>query len=76
MACRSHRAARARKFRYEAQVGNVGINVRVAAPRRFPSAAHARASTVTSTDRAATPSNFTQEKVVVERWHSAWSRKF
>jgi malonate-semialdehyde dehydrogenase (acetylating)/methylmalonate-semialdehyde dehydrogenase len=68
----------ARQFRYETRVGNVGINVGVAAPMAyFPFSGwkdsffgdlHAQGRDAIDF--------FTEKKVVVERWPSAWSRKF
>jgi malonate-semialdehyde dehydrogenase (acetylating)/methylmalonate-semialdehyde dehydrogenase len=70
--------ASARKFRYEAEVGNVGINVGVAAPMAyFPFSGwkesffgdlHAQGHHAVEF--------YTQTKVVVERWPDTWSRKF
>lgn len=70
--------ANARRFRYEVQAGNVGINVGVAAPMAyFPFSGwgdsffgdlHAQAGHGVEF--------FTQTKVVVERWPRDWSRKF
>jgi len=52
--------ASARRFRYEVNAGNVGINVGVAAPIAFsPSAGGARASLVTCTPRRTTVWSFT-----------------
>jgi malonate-semialdehyde dehydrogenase (acetylating)/methylmalonate-semialdehyde dehydrogenase len=70
--------ASARKFRYEAEVGNVGINVGVAAPMAFFPFSGARESffgDLHGQGRDAVEF-FTQEKVVVERWPRDWSRKF
>jgi malonate-semialdehyde dehydrogenase (acetylating)/methylmalonate-semialdehyde dehydrogenase len=70
--------ASARKFRYEAEVGNVGINVGVAAPMAFFPFSGARESffgDLHGQGRDAVEF-FTQEKVVVERWPTDWSRKF
>ena len=70
--------ASARKFRYEAEVGNVGINVGVAAPMAFFPFSGARESffgDLHGQGRDAIEF-FTQEKVVVERWPKDWSRKF
>jgi malonate-semialdehyde dehydrogenase (acetylating) / methylmalonate-semialdehyde dehydrogenase len=70
--------ASARKFRYEAEVGNVGINVGVAAPMAFFPFSGARKSffgDLHGQGRDAIEF-FTQEKVVVERWPKQWSRKF
>jgi malonate-semialdehyde dehydrogenase (acetylating)/methylmalonate-semialdehyde dehydrogenase len=68
----------ARQFRYEARVGNVGINVGVAAPMAyFPFSGwkdsffgdlHAQGRDAIDF--------FTEKKVVVERWPATWSRKF
>ena len=70
--------AAARQFRYEARVGNVGINVGVAAPMAyFPFSGwkdsffgdlHAQGRDAIDF--------FTEKKVVVERWPSTWSRTF
>jgi malonate-semialdehyde dehydrogenase (acetylating) / methylmalonate-semialdehyde dehydrogenase len=70
--------ASARKFRYEAEVGNVGVNVGVAAPMAFFPFSGARESffgDLHAQGRDAIEF-FTQEKVVVERWPKEWSRKF
>ena len=70
--------AYARKFRYEAEVGNVGINVGVAAPMAFFPFSGARESffgDLHGQGRDAIEF-FTQQKVVVERWPKDWSRKF
>ena len=68
----------ARKFRYEAEVGNVGINVGVAAPMAFFPFSGARESffgDLHGQSRHAIEF-FTQTKVVVERWPKEWTRKF
>lgn len=70
--------ANARKFRYEAEVGNVGINVGVAAPMAFFPFTGARDSfygDLHGQGRDAVEF-FTQQKVIVERWPSEWSRRF
>lgn len=70
--------ASARKFRYEADVGNVGINVGVAAPMAFFPFSGARESffgDLHGQGRHAVEF-FTQTKVVVERWPKEWTRKF
>jgi malonate-semialdehyde dehydrogenase (acetylating)/methylmalonate-semialdehyde dehydrogenase len=68
----------ARKFRYEAEVGNVGINVGVAAPMAFFPFSGARESFFGDLHGQGRDAFefFTQEKVVVERWPKEWSRKF
>lgn len=68
----------ARKFRNEAEVGNVGINIGVAAPMAFFPFSGARESffgDLHAQGRDAVRF-YTQEKVVVERWPKGWSRKF
>jgi malonate-semialdehyde dehydrogenase (acetylating)/methylmalonate-semialdehyde dehydrogenase len=70
--------ASARRFRYEAEVGNVGINVGVAAPMAFFPFSGARESFFGDLHGQGRDAFefFTQEKVAVERWPRAWSRKF
>lgn len=70
--------ASARKFRYEAEVGNVGINVGVAAPMAFFPFSGARESFYGDLHGQGRDAFefFTQQKVVVERWPKEWSRKF
>ena len=70
--------ANARKFRYEAEVGNVGINVGVAAPMAFFPFSGARESFFGDLHGQGRDAFefFTQQKVVVERWPKAWTRKF
>jgi malonate-semialdehyde dehydrogenase (acetylating) / methylmalonate-semialdehyde dehydrogenase len=80
MACLfTNSGAAARKFRYEAEAGNIGINIGVAAPMAFfPFSGwkdsffgdlHGQGSHAVEF--------FTQTKVVVERWSQRdWSRKF
>jgi len=68
----------ARKFRYEVQAGNIGINIGVAAPmaffpfsgwkESFFGALHGQGMDAVEF--------FTQKKVVIERWPKEWSRKF
>ena len=68
----------ARKFRYEADAGNIGINVGVAAPMAFFPFSGWKDSffgTMHGQGKQAVEF-FTQTKVVVERWPSDWSRKF
>jgi len=68
----------ARKFRCEAEVGNVGINVGVAAPMAFFPFSGARGSFLGDLHGQGRDAIefFTQKKVVVERWPKAWSRRF
>jgi malonate-semialdehyde dehydrogenase (acetylating)/methylmalonate-semialdehyde dehydrogenase len=70
--------ANARRFRHEAEVGNIGINIAVAAPMAFFPFSGARDSffgDLHGQGRDAIEF-FTQEKVVVERWPASWTRKF
>ncbi|RPI26431.1 MAG: CoA-acylating methylmalonate-semialdehyde dehydrogenase [Acidobacteria bacterium] len=70
--------AAARKFRYEADAGNVGINIGVAAPMAFFPFSGWKNSffgTLHAQGKHAVEF-FTQTKVVVERWLTEWSRKF
>jgi len=68
----------ARKFRYEAEAGNIGINIGVAAPMAyFPFSGwkdsffgDLHGQSMDAVDF------FTQKKVVVERWPKEWTRKF
>ena len=70
--------AAARKFRYEAQAGNIGINIGVAAPMAFFPFSGWKNSffgTLHAQGKHAVEF-FTQTKVVVERWLGEWTRKF
>jgi len=70
--------AAARQFRYQAHVGNIGINLGVAAPMAFfPFSGWGDSffGDMHGQGRDAVEF-FTQKKVVVERWFSNWSRKF
>ncbi len=70
--------ASARKFRNEADAGNIGINIGVAAPMaQFPFSGwkdsffgdlHGQGKHAIEF--------FTQTKVIIERWPNIWSRKF
>jgi malonate-semialdehyde dehydrogenase (acetylating)/methylmalonate-semialdehyde dehydrogenase len=70
--------ANARKFRNEADAGNIGINIGVAAPMaQFPFSGwkdsffgdlHGQGKHAIEF--------FTQTKVIIERWPNVWSRKF
>lgn len=70
--------ASARKFRHEAEVGNVGINIGVAAPMAFFPFSGARESFFGDLHGQARHAIefFTQTKVVIERWPKSWSRHF
>jgi len=70
--------AAARTFRHDAMAGNIGVNIGVAAPMAFfPFSGwknsffgdlHAQSHHAIEF--------YTQTKVVVERWHDEWTRKF
>jgi malonate-semialdehyde dehydrogenase (acetylating)/methylmalonate-semialdehyde dehydrogenase len=79
MACIFTRdGAAARKFRNEAEAGNIGINIGVAAPIAFYPFSGWRSSfygTLHGQGKHAVEF-FTQTKVVIERWPKEWSRKF
>ncbi len=68
----------ARKFRNEADAGNIGINIGVAAPMAFFPFSGWKESffgTLHGQGKHAVEF-FTQTKVVVERWPKEWSRTF
>jgi malonate-semialdehyde dehydrogenase (acetylating)/methylmalonate-semialdehyde dehydrogenase len=68
----------ARRFRYETQAGNVGVNIGVAAPMAFFPFSGWKDSffgTLHGQSRHAVEF-YTQTKVVVERWLKKWSREF
>ncbi|GAC1399337.1 MAG: CoA-acylating methylmalonate-semialdehyde dehydrogenase [Chloroflexota bacterium] len=70
--------AAARKFRYEARAGNIGINIGVAAPMAFFPFSGWKDSffgDMHAQGRDAIEF-YTEKKVVVERWPKEWSRKF
>ena len=68
--------AAARKFRYEAEAGNIGINIGVAAPMAFfPFSGWKNSFFGTCTRQGKHAVEFfTQTKVVVERWLEANGR--
>jgi malonate-semialdehyde dehydrogenase (acetylating)/methylmalonate-semialdehyde dehydrogenase len=70
--------ASARKFRYEAQVGNLGINLGVAAPiAMFPFSGWKGSFFGDLHGQGRDGVDFyTDKKVVIERWPAEWSRKF
>ncbi len=70
--------AAARKFRYEARAGNIGINVGVAAPMAFFPFSGWKDSffgDMHAQGRDAIEF-YTEKKIVVERWPKEWSRTF
>lgn len=68
----------ARKFRYEADAGNIGINIGVAAPMAFFPFSGWKESFFGDLHGQGMDAVefFTQKKVVVERWPKEWTRKF
>ncbi|MDB9528246.1 CoA-acylating methylmalonate-semialdehyde dehydrogenase [Oscillatoria sp. CS-180] len=70
--------AAARKFRYEAEAGNIGINIGVAAPMAFFPFSGWKDSFFGDLHGQShhAVEFFTQTKVVVERWPKEWSRQF
>jgi malonate-semialdehyde dehydrogenase (acetylating)/methylmalonate-semialdehyde dehydrogenase len=79
MACLFTRSgADARKFRYQARAGNIGINVGVAAPIAFFPFSGWKDSFFGDLHAQGRDGVdfYTDKKVVVERWPREWSRKF
>ncbi|NEP62252.1 MAG: CoA-acylating methylmalonate-semialdehyde dehydrogenase [Symploca sp. SIO2G7] len=79
MACLfTNSGAAARKFRYEAEAGNIGINIGVAAPMAFFPFSGWKDSFFGDLHGQGKQAVefFTQTKVVVERWPKEWSRQF
>lgn len=70
--------AAARKFRYEVEAGNIGINLGVAAPMAFFPFSGWKDSFFGDLHGQGWDAVefYTEKKVVVERWPREWSRKF
>jgi malonate-semialdehyde dehydrogenase (acetylating)/methylmalonate-semialdehyde dehydrogenase len=70
--------AAARKFRHDAQAGNIGINIGIAAPMAFFPFSGWKESFFGDLHGQSLHAVefYTQTKVVIERWHEEWSRKF
>jgi malonate-semialdehyde dehydrogenase (acetylating)/methylmalonate-semialdehyde dehydrogenase len=68
----------ARKFRYEVEAGNVGINIGVSAPMAFFPFSGWKESFFGDMHGQSMDAVefFTQKKVVIERWPKEWTRKF
>jgi len=68
----------ARRFRYEVDAGNIGINIGVAAPMAFFPFSGWKESFFGDLHGQGMDAVefFTQKKVVVERWPKEWSRRF
>jgi malonate-semialdehyde dehydrogenase (acetylating)/methylmalonate-semialdehyde dehydrogenase len=79
MACIfTNSGAIARRFRYEANAGNIGINIGVAAPMAFFPFSGWRESFFGDLHGQGRHGVefYTETKVVVERWPKEWSRRF
>lgn len=70
--------AAARKFRYEAPAGNIGVNIGVAAPMAyFPFSGWKDSFLGVLHGQGRDAVEFyTEKKVVIERWFKEWTRKF
>ncbi len=68
----------ARKFRHEVLAGNVGINIGIAAPMAFFPFSGWKESFFGDLHGQSMHAIefYTQTKVVIERWHDEWARKF
>jgi malonate-semialdehyde dehydrogenase (acetylating) / methylmalonate-semialdehyde dehydrogenase len=70
--------AAARKFRHDVMTGNIGINIGIAAPMAyFPFSGWKDSFFGDLHGQSMHAVEFyTQTKVVIERWHEEWTRKF
>ena len=70
--------AAARKFRHDVLAGNIGINIGIAAPMAFFPFSGWKESFFGDLHGQSMHAIefYTQTKVVIERWHDEWSRKF
>jgi len=70
--------AAARKFRHDIQAGNIGINIGIAAPMAFFPFSGWKESFFGDLHGQSfhAVEFYTQTKVVIERWHDEWTRKF
>jgi malonate-semialdehyde dehydrogenase (acetylating)/methylmalonate-semialdehyde dehydrogenase len=68
----------ARKFRHETMTGNIGVNIGIAAPMAFFPFSGWKESFYGDLHGQSLHALefYTQTKVVIERWHEAWTRKF
>lgn len=68
----------ARKFRHEVLAGNIGINIGIAAPMAFFPFSGWKDSFFGDLHGQSMHAIefYTQTKVVIERWHDEWARKF
>jgi len=70
--------AAARKFRHDVQAGNIGVNIGIAAPMSFFPFSGWKESFYGDLHGQSfhAVEFYTQTKVVIERWHDEWTRKF
>lgn len=70
--------AAARKFRHDVQAGNIGVNIGIAAPMAFFPFSGWKESFFGDLHGQSfhAVEFYTQTKVVIERWHDEWTRKF
>lgn len=70
--------AAARKFRHDVLAGNIGINIGIAAPMAFFPFSGWKESFFGDLHGQSNHAVefYTQTKVVIERWHDEWTRKF
>jgi malonate-semialdehyde dehydrogenase (acetylating)/methylmalonate-semialdehyde dehydrogenase len=70
--------AAARKFRHETVAGNIGVNIGIAAPMAFFPFSGWKESFYGDLHGQSLHAIefYTQTKVVIERWHDEWTRKF
>ncbi len=68
----------ARKFRHDTMAGNIGINIGIAAPMAFFPFSGWKDSFFGDLHGQSMHAVefYTQTKVVIERWHEEWTRKF
>jgi malonate-semialdehyde dehydrogenase (acetylating)/methylmalonate-semialdehyde dehydrogenase len=70
--------AAARRFRHDVMAGNIGVNIGVAAPMAFFPFSGWKESFFGDLHAQShhAVEFYTQTKVVIERWHDEWTRKF
>jgi malonate-semialdehyde dehydrogenase (acetylating)/methylmalonate-semialdehyde dehydrogenase len=70
--------AAARKFRHDTVAGNIGVNIGIAAPMAFFPFSGWKESFFGDLHGQSLHAIefYTQTKVVIERWHDEWTRKF
>ncbi|MCX6333515.1 MAG: CoA-acylating methylmalonate-semialdehyde dehydrogenase [Bacteroidia bacterium] len=68
----------ARKFRHDVMAGNIGVNIGIAAPMAFFPFSGWKESFFGDLHGQSLHAIefYTQTKVVIERWHDEWTRKF